>query len=296
LKIQYRRSPNQTIAILLERTSCRNFLPKKIPVRILDLVLEAGCHAPTGGNLQPYSIIKIESRKVRARLAALFDQDFITQAPVNFLFCIDWFRLKQWAAMEGAPFTATSSFRHFWISFQDTVICSQSICTAADALGLGSVYIGTVLERFRNLKKMFRLPSGVFPVVLVCLGYPRGKLVPRRKLGPDLIVHPEQYRKPGAGKLKKAFTKKYPRFRLELTEPRLKTFYEVAKAVRGTAFARASLARVKKQGYINAVQRYFGLHYLANLMPLGNEQYLKIFRDFGFDWFKKYQPRTRKKE
>lgn len=295
MKIKSRRSPNQTIAILLERASCRNFLPKKIPVQVLDLVLEAGCHAPTGGNLQPYSIIKIKNRKISARLAALFDQDFIAQAPVNLLFCIDWFRLKKWADMEGAPFTATSSFRHFWISFQDTVICSQSICTAADALGLGSVYIGTVLERFPILKKMFRLPPGVFPVVLVCLGYPRGKLVPRRKLGSDIIVHPEQYRKPGAGKLKKAFAKKYPRFRLELTEPRLKTFYEVAKAVRGDKFARASLARVKKQGYINAVQRYFGLHYLAHLMPLGNERYLKIFRDFGFDWFQKYRPGKGKK-
>jgi nitroreductase len=79
LKIKSPRRANQTITTLLERASCRNFLSRKIPARVLDLVLESGCHAPTSGNLQPYSIIKIENRKIRARLAELFDQDFIAQ-------------------------------------------------------------------------------------------------------------------------------------------------------------------------------------------------------------------------
>ena len=282
------------LKVLLERASCRNFSSKKVPPKTLELILEAGCHAATGGNLQPYSIIKIQNKRTAARLAKLCDQGFIGQAPVNLLFCIDWHRLKQWAALECAPFTAIDSFRHFWISFQDTVICSQSVCTAADALGLGSVYIGTVLEMFPLLKRMFRLPRGVFPVVLVSLGYPRGKLVPRRKLGPAIIAHDERYRKLSARNLRRAFDDKYPRFRLEPAPDRLRAYYRTAKKAHGTAFAKKALARVKKQGYINAVQRYFGLHYVADQMPLGNEKYLKIFKDFGFGWFKRFKPGKKK--
>jgi nitroreductase len=290
-----RRSDPKTIAVLLNRASCRNFSAKKIPARILDLILEAGCRAPTGGNLQPYSIIKIENRRTARRLAGLCGQDFIGQAQVNLLFCIDWHRLLRWADLEQAPFTATRSFRHFWISIQDTIICSQNISTAADALGLGSVYIGTVLEMFPLLKRMFRLPRGVFPVVLLCLGYPKGKLVPRRKLGPDIIVHPERYRSIGSERLRKAYAKKYAGARFELTADRLREFYGSAKKAHGMAFAEKALARIKKQGFINRAQYYFGLHYRADEMPEGNEKYMKMFKDFGFGWFEKYKPRIKKK-
>jgi FMN reductase [NAD(P)H] len=55
--------------LLLERSSCRDFLENKIPSEILRTVLEAGVHAPTAGNLQPYSIIKIEKKETRHKLA-----------------------------------------------------------------------------------------------------------------------------------------------------------------------------------------------------------------------------------
>ncbi len=50
--------PNKTLRLLCERASCRNFSDRKIEEEILNFVLEAGVHSPTGGNLQPYSIIK----------------------------------------------------------------------------------------------------------------------------------------------------------------------------------------------------------------------------------------------
>lgn len=151
--------PNQTMKLLIERASCRSFSDKKIARDVLQLILEAGIHAPTGGNLQPYSIIKIETEEPKQKLAKMCEQDFIGKAQVNLLFCIDWHRLEKWTQLEIAPFTATSSFRHFWISFQDTIICAQNICTAADSLGLGSVYIGTVLEFFREIRDMLTYPK-----------------------------------------------------------------------------------------------------------------------------------------
>ena len=54
--------PNQTLQLLYERASCRSFTEEKIPPDILQQLLEAGIHSATGGNLQPYSIIKIEEQ------------------------------------------------------------------------------------------------------------------------------------------------------------------------------------------------------------------------------------------
>jgi len=126
---------NETIRLLHERSSCRSFENRPIPADVLETVLAAGVHAPTGGNLQPYSIIKTEDPTVKERLTKLCgDQPFIATAPVDLLFCIDYHRLGRWAQLSTAPYTATSSFRHFWIAFQDTIIAAQNICTAADAV------------------------------------------------------------------------------------------------------------------------------------------------------------------
>jgi len=283
-----RKYPNHTMKLLIERASCRNFSKRKIPQKVLKLILGAGIHAPTGGNLQPYSIIKIEDPKIKRKLAKMCSQNFIGEAPVDLLFCIDWHRLERWAKIEVAPFTATSSFRHFWISFQDTIICAQNICTAADAMGLGSVYVGTIMEYFRELGRMFGLPKGVFPVVLLCLGYPKTKLVPRRKLGVDIVMHDERYREIADGNLRNAFDAKFP-LKIEMTDKRLKSIFDVCKRTRGKKFAKKCVEKIKGNGYIHPAQRYFGLHYNADGMPTGNDRFLKIMEEYGFNWFKKFR-------
>jgi nitroreductase len=282
--------PNETLRLLNQRASCRSFSVRKIPRHVLDLVLEAGIHAPSGGNLQPYSIIKIEEAKTKEKLAQLCgNQTWIAQAPTNLLFCIDWHRLKRWAEIEIAPFTATKSFRHFWISFLDTIIAAQNICTASDFLGLGSVYIGTVIDCLRELRTMFQLPEGVLPVVLLALGYPKARPKPKRKLGVEVIAHNEKYQQFNDKMLKQAFDKKYPDLKVEITEERLEKISEVCRRVHGEAFAQKCTERIKENGYINPVQRYFGLHYQADMMPKDNDEFLKIMEESGFACFKKYQ-------
>jgi len=282
------RYPNETVRLLFERSSCRDFSEKKVPSDILRLVLEAGTHAPTGGNLQPYSIIKIENDETKQKLAEMCGQNFIAKAPVLLVFCIDLHRNERWASLEVAPFTATSSFRHFWVSFQDTIICAQNICTAADSMGLGAVYIGTIIDMPAYIQALFKLPKGVFPVVLLCLGYPTTRPEPRKKLGVDVVVHSERYREMEDQELIDAYNKKYRGDKFEITEERLETILKVCRQVHGEEFAKKCSERIKANGYINRAQNYFGLHYRADLMPEGNDNYLKLMKEFGFNCFQKY--------
>jgi len=160
---------------------------------------------------------------------------------------------------------------------------------------LGSVYIGTSLEFIPQLRKMFKLPRGVFPVVLLCLGYPKKPPLPRKKLGVDVIVHNEKYQELSDTKLLNAFNGKYPGLKVAINQDRLKRIEKVCRDVAGEKFAKKCLARIKKNGYISPVQYYFGLHYVANLMPTDNEKFLKLMEKFGFNWFKKYSPYKGKK-
>jgi len=256
-------------------------------------ILDAGLHAATGGNLQPYSIIKIEKASVRRLFTACCRQPFMARAPVHLLFCIDFHRLARWARLEHAPFTAHDSFYHFWIAFQDTIICAQSICTAADALGLGSVYVGTIMQYVHVARRELRLPRHVIPVVLLCLGYRKSAPVSKPKLDASIIVHAETYRDPPNKELLAAFAAKHRGMNLPATPKLLKEFERVCRRVGGPAFAARCVRRVEKDGYFSRVQRYFGLGYRADVMRESNAAFLKMVKRSGFGWFEPFRsPRS----
>lgn len=280
------RGANATMRLLLERSSCRSFSDRPVPDDVLEQILQAGIHAPTGGNLQPFSIIVVADAGRKVTLAHLNeDQMFMAEAPVNLVFCIDWHRIERWAALECAPFAAKRSFRHFWISFQDTIIAAQNISTAADALGLGSVYIGTIMDRIPEHSALLELPEGVMPVVILTLGYPKARPAPKRKLARDVLVHRERYREMADDELHRAFEDKYPALRREVTPERLAVIDEVGRAVHGPVFAERCLETVHHNGYINAAQNYFALHYRADQMAEGTAQFLEVVHQRGFGWF-----------
>lgn len=276
---------NETMRLLYERASCRSFKDEAVPDDVLKEIIEAGCHAATGGNLQPYSIIKITSEDKKDQLVNECGmQNIVKKAPVNLLFCIDWRRTKKWAEANDAPYTALNSYRHFWIAFQDTIIAAQNICTAADALGLGSVYIGTVESCFMELKDLCEIPEGVFPVVLLSLGYPTVYPEPRKKLGYDAIVHDEIYDDPSIDKINTYMNDKYDNKSFPLSEKNLETLYEVSKDVGGETYANKIIDKSKDRGFINMAQRYFALHYSANWACTGNKEFLDALRAYGFTW------------
>ncbi len=255
----------------------------------MDLVLGAGVHAASAGNLQPFSIIRIEDVATKRVLAEKCEQSFIGHAPVLLIFCLDLHRNERWAKLMDAPYSARSSYRHFWVGFQDVMTCAQNICTAADAVGLGSVYIGTICDFPTDIQKMCELPEGVFPVVLLCLGYPSARPRKRNKLRVDVVVHRERYRELSDEELLKAFNEKYKDENLTLTEERVAEVADVCRKVHGEAFAKKCERRMRQVGYVNRAQNYFGLHYKADAMPQGNLEFWRLMEKTGFGWFKKFK-------
>jgi len=215
-------------------------------------------------------------------------QKFIATAPVNLLFCIDYRRNARIAEKGLAPYTAPYAFRHFWISFQDVIITAQSICTAADALGLGSCYIGTIMEYIEECSAMFDLPEGVIPVVLLTLGYPANPPVVRNKLGAEIVVHHEKYQDADIDILYTAYQTREKNWKMDITPEYLEQFRDVCDFVDGKDFAAKAVADVEQKGHFNAIQYRFGLHYSADQMPEGNHKIMAKLKARGLKCFEKW--------
>lgn len=62
----------------------------------------------------------------------------------------------------------------------DAFIAAQNSVIAAESLGLGSCYIGDIMENYEIHQEMFNLPEYTFPITMLCFGYPVGDYTGRQ--------------------------------------------------------------------------------------------------------------------
>jgi FMN reductase (NADPH)/FMN reductase [NAD(P)H] len=76
----------------------------------------------------------------------------------------------------------------------DALIAAQTAVIAAESLGIGSCYIGDVLEQAETHAALFDLPNHTLPIALLCFGRPGG---PHRTVGRHTrnVVQTDRYRR-----------------------------------------------------------------------------------------------------
>ncbi|MBO6046832.1 MAG: nitroreductase family protein [Erysipelotrichaceae bacterium] len=163
---------NEVIKQLIDRKSVRSFTDQVIDEAIVEDILMAAIHAPTAGNQQLYSIIRIKDQAIKEALVETCDhQPFIAKAPLVLLFCADclkWYRAYE---AEGCK-PRRPGVGDLMIAVDDALIAAQNAVTAAWSYGIGSCYIGDIMENAERQKEILKLPEYVFPAALVVFGYP----------------------------------------------------------------------------------------------------------------------------
>lgn len=210
---------NSTIDLLLARKSVRVYADRPVEAAERDLILKAAMRAPTAGNMMLYSIIEVEDPALKARLAITCDdQPFIAKAPYLLLFLADYQRWYDYYRISGVqekldeqePRTAMRRPEEgdLMLAACDTLIAAHSAVVAAEALGIGSCYIGDIIERWEIHRDLFGLPQYVLPVSLVCFGYPAAEPSARPqtpRFDRRFIVFRDRYQRLGEAELTEMF-------------------------------------------------------------------------------------------
>lgn len=217
---------NQTIKELFDRKSVRVFEDKEISSEDKQLILEAAAMAPTAGNQQLYTILDITDQELKEKLVKTCDnQPFIASAKMVLIFCAD---CKKW--YDGFKAAGSEPRKpgvgDLLLAVSDTNIAAQNAVTAAWSLGIGSCYIGDIMENYEENRKLLNLPEYVFPAAMLVFGYPTKQQAERTKPARvDLkhIVHENGYRSMDGDELKEMWT---PRFVEGMYEAQMKAFCE----------------------------------------------------------------------
>jgi nitroreductase len=200
---------DQTMELLLNRKSVRAYEGKEISEEVKEKILAATLRAPTAGNLMLYSIIEVKDQGAKDRLVRTCDnQPFIARAPLVLLFLADYQRwydyfqvsgVEQLCDQEGIAMRKPKEGDLF-LACCDALIAAQTAVIAAESLGIGSCYIGDIMENCEEHQELFELPKYVFPISLVCFGYPTQQQQERtltRRFDRKYVIFEDRYRRFG---------------------------------------------------------------------------------------------------
>ena len=144
-----------TMEAILTRRSIRAYKPDAVPADVLARVLEAGTYAPSAMGAQSATIVAVETKAYRDRLAKLNaavigkDVDPYYGAPVIVLALAD-------------PAIGP------WV--EDASCALENMMLAAASLGVGSTWVMYFIPE--AVREEFSLPPNLEPTAILLLGYP----------------------------------------------------------------------------------------------------------------------------
>ncbi len=172
---------NQVMDVLMKRKSIRAFEDRQIPPDVRAEILKATLRAPTAGNLMLYSILEITDQPMKDKLAITCDnQPFIARAPLVWIFLADYQRwydyflssgVREICEQKNMPLQKPEEGDLF-LACCDALIAAQNAVIAAESFGIGSCYIGDIMEQYEIHRELLCLPQYVFPIGMLVFGYP----------------------------------------------------------------------------------------------------------------------------
>ena len=196
---------NEVVEQLYARKSVRVYADREIDEAIVQEILTAAAMAPTAGNQQLYTILRITDPALKLRLSESCDhQPFIAEGKLVLVFCADCLKWYE-AFCDAGCEPRKPGEGDLLLAVDDALIAAQNAVVAAESHGIGSCYIGDIMENIETQREILSLPEYVFPAALLVFGYPTEQQKARPKparVDPRFIVHENAYHRLGADELR----------------------------------------------------------------------------------------------
>ncbi|MEJ2254346.1 MAG: nitroreductase [Nitrospirota bacterium] len=141
---------------IYSRRSVRRFSAEPVEREQLMEIVTAGTWAPSGLNNQPWRFVLVRDRDVRHRVAGL----------------TRYSRILEDAPSAIAVFVDRETMYHDVKDYQAMGACIQNMLLAAHALGLGAVWLGEILNRAEDVRRLLAVPETMELMAVVAIGHP----------------------------------------------------------------------------------------------------------------------------
>lgn len=221
---------NEFVERIISRSTRRAFIDKEIDEKLLSKLFTAAQSSPTSSMFQTWSAIIIDkenrhifkegdnARSLGIKKANSDPQNLVALETCDkfIVWCVNMSTLEK--IMELSLNTLDNDslkkiipesldsldYSTYQIrSMCDAIIAAQTFCLAAESMGLGTMYMGSL--KTMDLQKDLKLPNRVMPLFGICVGYPTVENNDIRAIKPrlpqHLVVHHNTYTPPDDGSL-----------------------------------------------------------------------------------------------
>jgi nitroreductase len=175
-KINQFSQSNDTLKMIYQRKSVRNYTEEPVSKKDLLTLVKAGMAAPTAMNKQPWAFIVTSEKEKLMEIAKVLPYGkMLEKASAAITVC-------------GIPKESIQGEANsMWI--QDCSAATENILLAAEALGLGAVWVGVypIDENIKNVRNTLGISSDVVPLAVISIGYPKGTEKPKDKWTPSKV-------------------------------------------------------------------------------------------------------------
>ena len=206
---------NDVVGAILSHRSVRSYKKEKLPDFTLETLMAAAQSAATSSNMQVWSVVSTTDPDKKKELAKIAGgQKHIEQCPLFLVWLADLSRNERLGNEEGVEMVVNPYVETFLVAAIDAALAAQNAVVAAESLGLSTVYIGAMRNNPEKVGELFNLPSMVFPVFGLCIGYAtregEGEIKPR--LPQPAVVFQEEYGVDGEQELRAQYDKEMSEF------------------------------------------------------------------------------------
>ncbi|AOZ73460.1 NADPH-dependent oxidoreductase [Boudabousia tangfeifanii] len=185
---------NPMIEAQLAHRSIRAYSQSKLTAEQLKTLLTVARHGATSAYQQQTTIIHVTDPKVREQIYQASGQPYVGgDRGELFLFIADLYRNAKIREEAGVDIEDLARMNLFLQACQDTLIAAQNMVAAAESLGLGTVYLGSITADPRLVIEALKLPRLTYPLVGLLVGEPEQSPQFKPRLPQSIVVSENAY-------------------------------------------------------------------------------------------------------
>jgi nitroreductase len=167
------------LSVIYSRKSVRNYTDEAVNKDDVIGLVRAGMAAPSAVDRRPWAFVAVTERATLDRLSKTTPfSSMLKKAGAAIVVC--GIPMKSLVKMKLINLVSGVS-NDYWV--QDCSAATENILLAAEAKGLGAVWIGIhpVEAKVDTVRKILSIPDSVTPLNIISIGHPAGKEKPKNK-------------------------------------------------------------------------------------------------------------------
>ncbi|SDN83978.1 Nitroreductase [Actinomyces ruminicola] len=163
---------NATIATQMAHRTIRAYTSEPVDEDTVSALLDVARHAATSSFQQQVTVIRVKDPAVREQLHLASGQPYVGgDRGELFVFVVDLHRNAVIRERAGASLEPLERTALFLQGVEDAVIAAQNMVVAAESLGLGTVYLGSIIGDVRRVITALGLPKRTYPILGLLVGH-----------------------------------------------------------------------------------------------------------------------------